>query len=67
MPNQADLDLLDSVIRRAATGEVKHHEVGPALTALERVEAALRATETCSSCGSARLPGACSGFCDRDV
>lgn len=67
MPTQADLDLLDSVIRRAATGNVRHHEIGPALVALERVQAALRAAETCSSCGAARLPGACSGFCDRDV
>lgn len=42
---RADLDLIDSILRRSTMGpQVKHHELSMALMALERIERDLSKT-----------------------
>jgi len=41
MTFKADLELIEDVVRRAASNTVKHHEVSLAMQALERIARAL--------------------------
>lgn len=67
MVSREDIDLIHETLLKAGTATPPMpHEVSRSLLALERLTRQLTALTTCE-CGSARLAGPCSGFCDRDV
>ncbi len=61
------LDRLDELVQAVAQGRaIKHYEISLASHAIECLTRELRQLTTCG-CGSVRLPGMCSGYCDQDV